>query len=127
MAKTTNWKFYVTPDFVASQRNNAFKTGTQVKNFAVKNSVSCGWIKTPGSSTRHFLIEVNSFQKAYSTVAKHSFSKSAGSSKKTGTRSHGKTTGKTTRRKSNFSSNSWNKTGNSNRQRGWSKSSRRAA
>ncbi len=127
MAKTTNWKFYVTPNFVASQRTNTFKTGTQVKNFAVKNQVSCGWIKTPGSTTRHFLIEVGSFQKAYNAISKTTSFKTAGSSgskksNKSSSRSHGRS--HSTKSSSSYT---WSRSGNSNRQRGWTKSSRRAA
>ncbi|MBI5836482.1 MAG: hypothetical protein HZB25_04470 [Candidatus Eisenbacteria bacterium] len=64
MQNKNTWKF-VTPSFVASKKFKGIKTPNQVKKFAVKNDVFCGWFKNTGSKTKHFLVEFTSFQKAY--------------------------------------------------------------
>ncbi|HVP39588.1 MAG TPA: hypothetical protein VMS93_10435 [Candidatus Saccharimonadales bacterium] len=64
MYNSNTWKF-VTPSYLNSQKFKGLKTPTQIKNFAIKNDVLCGWWKNTGSKGKHFLVEFSSFKKAY--------------------------------------------------------------
>lgn len=67
MAKSTHWTF-VTPNYVVSKKIKGFKTTMQVKSFATKNDVFCGYIKNSSGTGRTFVVEMTSFKKAASTM-----------------------------------------------------------
>ena len=100
MAKQNDWKF-ITASFIVSQRFKGIKTPAQVKSFAIKNDVFCGWWKNANTKGSHFLVEFNSFKKAYQTFTKQSSKTATGhtSTRKNTTKSHktSKFTRKTTR------------------------------
>ena len=83
MAKTSSWTF-VTPKYVVARKIKGFKTASQVKTFAKKNDVYCGYMQNSSGTGRQFLVEISSFKKAVQTTGT-AIVKTAGTKKTTKT------------------------------------------
>ncbi len=90
MTKSTNWTF-VTPKYVVARKIKGFKTASQVKSFAKKNDVYCGYIKNSSGAGRTFVVEITSFKKA-ATIQTTPTMKTATSKKTTAKKTGNKTT-----------------------------------